>query len=640
MNTMKKILYSLTWIITFQVILSACIEDDPQLGAPPTAEDAGFTYTTSAESDNILLFKGTSSAFMKKWDFGNGTKAEGNEVTGIFPTKGTYVVTLTVYTSGGSISSFQTIEIEEDDPTLLDIPVYNMLTGGAGNPEGKTWIIDATRNGHFGVGPNPSSGQGDVPEWYAATANEKAGAGLYNDEFTFKLSGFGYIQETNGDVFLNTKYASDFPGSFSNAGDFTAPYTAPTGLSWSISETGGVQYLNISTGGFIGYYTGVTSYKIVSLTEQEMVLRFEDAKDPGLAWYQRLIDKNFTPPPPPPPATSTLPIDFQGAKPPFNGFGGSTYDVVDNPNSSGINTSSKVGQYIKGFDGNWAGIETTLSSPIDFSTKTLIQYKVYSPVVGKALFKIETTNGSAAPIEVFADVTQVNTWQLLTFDFSGAPSNTFNKFAMFLDFDNNAGGTFYFDDIEQASVSAALTEEALTGGSAKTWILKPAAGSFGVGPTKGSDVWYPNGQDLSSARPCLFNDEFIFKTGGVYEYDTKGDVFGEAYMGITPDGCTSDTNLGANATAWGSGIHSFTFTPATESTPAYITVTGTGAFIVLPKAYNGGEYSSGPPTANASVKYEVLDYVKNGSIETLTLTIDVSAGEAGGAFWTYVLTNK
>jgi hypothetical protein len=230
----------------------------------------------------------------------------------------------------------------------------------------------------------------------------------------------------------------------------------------------------------------------------------------------------------------------------------------------------------------------------------------------------------------------VNQWQTLNFSFAGAASNTFKKIAFFLDFDRNNGGTFYIDDVKQVATQAEISLAALTGGSSKTWILKPAAGSFGVGPAKGSDAYYPQGADLSGVRPCLFNDEFIFKTGGVYEYDSKGDVFGEAYLGITPDGCAPQSSLGANATAWGSGTHTFTFDPATATTPAYITVTGTGAFIVLPKAYNGGEYSSGPPATNRSVKYEVLSYAKNGSVETLTLTLETNTG----VFWTYVLTNK
>jgi PKD domain len=636
---MKKILFAIVAILFAQFFLIACKETLSTLGDPPKQEDASFTFAPTTTSPNILSFTNTSSAFLKKWDFGNGTKAEGNDVTGTFPSKGSYTVKLTVFSSGGSVSSSQVIVIAADDPTLLNIPVYNFLTGGVSKPAGKTWIIDSKRAGHFGVGPNPSDAAlGDVPNYYAAGANEKPGTGLYDDEFTFVLAGFKYTQNTNGDVYLNGKFGTDFPGSFDNLGDKTAPFTAPTNLTWTLSgpTESPYQNLTISTGGFIGYYCGTTTYKIVSISENELIIRAVDAKDAGLAWYQRLIPKDFVPPPSPPPAFSTLPLDFEGVKPPFTGFGGSTYDVVANPSATGLNTSAKVAKYVKGTEGNWAGIETILASKIDLSTNSSFQYKVYSPVLGRALFKIETVDKSVAPVEVFADVTQINTWQTLNFSFAGAATNTFDKIALFLDFDNNNGGTFYLDDIKQVSVPATLTLSALNGGSSKAWILKPAAGSFGVGPGKGSDAYYPNGQDLSAARPCLFNDEFIFKTGSVYQYDTKGDVFGEAYLGITPDGCQPESALGVNAKAWGSGTHTFTFDPATGSTPAYITVTGTGAFIVLPKAKNGGEYSTGPPTTNASVKYEVLNYVKNGTVETLSLTLDIG----GGTFWNFVLINK
>ena len=65
-----------------------------------------------------------------------------------------------------------------------------------------------------------------------------------------------------------------------------------------------------------------------------------------------------------------------------------------------------------------------------------------------------------------------------------------------------------------------------------------------------------------------------------------------------------------------------------------IEVIGTGAFIALPKAYNGGEYASGPPTA-ASVTYEVLSYVNDGTTETLKITINIG----GDAYWTFTLVH-
>lgn len=424
-------------------------EKDLKLGAPPTAEDAVFTYAPSAENDNIINFTAPSGAFLKVWNFGNGTTARGNSVTGIFPLKGTYEVTLTVYTSGGSMTSKQTVVIEETDPTLLDIPVYNMLTGGNDKPEGKTWVIDATHAGHFGVGPNPSDPNvGDYPNYYAAGVNEKAGAGFYDDEFTFKLEGFQFTQETNGDVFLNNKYASDFPGAYANVGDFTAPYDAPDGLTWSITEgEGGDQYLTLSGEGFIGYYTGVHTYKIVSLSENEMFLRAEDAADAGLAWYMRLIPKGYTPPEPQP-ETASLPVTFEGAQqPPFTGFGGSNYSKVDNPDATGVNTSAKVGQSDKGVE-TWAGIVTNLDTKLDFSLTKTFRVKVWSPKTGIVKLKIEDQNDPNTFVEKDANITEVNQWQQLEYDFSGTASDTYNKLALFFDFGSTEQNTFYFDDVE------------------------------------------------------------------------------------------------------------------------------------------------------------------------------------------------
>lgn len=629
---MKEIIYSLSWVLVLQVCLFACKEDEPVLGPPPSAEEATFVYAPSSTSDNILVLTNSSSAFLKKWDFGNGETAEGDNVQVTYPFQGTYEVTLTVFTSGGSVSSKQTIEIPETDLSLLK-PVYTLLTGGEAYPDGKKWIIDASRAGHMGIGPADAAS----PIWWAAPPNDKSETGLYDDKHTFQLDGFVFIQETNGDVYLNGAQQANFPGAFANKGDFTAPFTAPDNLSWSITEnTQGQQFINIMNGGFIGYYAGSSTYEILSITENELNIKYIDAAVPANAWFLRLIPEGFEPPPPPPPASTTLPVDFESVEPPFNGFGGSVFNVVDNPDPAGINTSAKVGQYVKGTDGNWAGIETTLNAKLDFSTNTVFKYKVYSPVAGRALFKIEDSANNTNFVEVFADVTQVNQWQELTFDFSAAASNTYDKIALFLDFDNNAGGTFYLDDIHQTFIPAGLTLNDLTGGSSRAWVLKPVAGSFGVGPAKGSTEWFGSA-DLSADRPCLFNDEYIFKTGDIYEYDSQDDIFAEDYMGLTA-GCTNEANLPADAQAWGSGTHSFTFTPATDSSPATISITGTGAFIALPKAYSGGEYAAAPPATDGTVTYEVLSYVKNGSDETLTIAVDISAD--GTAFWTFVLIPK
>jgi hypothetical protein len=618
---MKKIIYNLLWVLCIQALIVGCKEDVPELGAPPSDADVIFEVAPTSENPNIVSFSSNSSAFLKKWDFGNGKTAEGNTVQTVYPLKGTYEVTLTVFASGGSISSKQTVEIEANDLTLFS-PVEVFLTGG----DSKTWVIDKATAGHMGIGPIEQN----APIWWSANPDDKSDTGLYDDKFTFSLNGFSFTQATHGDVYINTQQAANFPGSYANKGDFTAPYTDKDNLTWSITEADGKKFLNVP-GAFIGYYTGVSKYEILEVSDDLIYLKFADAANPAFAWYHRLIPDGFTPPPPPPPTTSTLPLDFETVEPPFVGFGGSVYSVVDNPFKSGINTSNKVGKYVKGTDGSWAGIVTTLSSNLDFSANTVFKYKVYSTVPGKALFKIEKGDDPNTFVEKFVNFTDVNQWTELTFDFAGTASDTYSKVALFLDFDNNNGGTFYIDDIRQASVPAVLTLNDLTGGSSKTWKIRAAANSFGVGPNKNDMSWWPGNSNISGDRPCLFNDEFIFQTGNVYQYDTKGDIWGEGYMGLS-DGCTADSNLPANAAAWGSGTHTFSFTPAADPSPATITVTGTGAFIALPKAYNGGEYASAPPTNNGSVTYEVLGYVKTASTEELTIAVNISGG-----YWTFVL---
>lgn len=458
---MEKIIYNILLLLSFQVLMSGC-EEEFKLGEAPSQEDAVFTYTPSEENDNIILFSNTSSG-IKHWDFGNGNKGKGDHVRAIYPTEGKYVVTLTIYGQGGSISSSQEIIIAETDPTLLDIPVYKFLTGGADAPEGKTWVMDRSRDGHMGIGPS----SGTWPEWWAAKANEKEGRDLYDDEFTFKLEGFVYEHETNGQIYVNAGFGSDFPGAVKEpeGDDFIAPYTAPDNMTWSLVEVSeGNWQLNIAGGGFIGYYSGgATSYEVISLTENELYIRSIQRNEPGNAWYQRFIPKGYTPPveEPEEPATAELPINFEGVEPPFGVFGGTSYEYSDNPDASGINTNAKVGKVIKNAGAeSWAGIETILANDLDFTINNIFKMKVLAPKTGIVKFKIENKDDGSVNMEVDATVTKVGEWEELSFDFSSVDiANTYNKIALFFDFGATDESIFYFDDVRQTAAGCSDEEE-------------------------------------------------------------------------------------------------------------------------------------------------------------------------------------
>lgn len=150
-----------------------------------------------------------------------------------------------------------------------------------------------------------------------------------------------------------------------------------------------------------------------------------------------------------------LPIDFQSTTYPYSfvNFGGATATVVNNPNASGINTSTKVGKMVKGAPEVWAGSFLELVNPINFNVLKTFKVKVYSPRIGaKLLLKVENASNGGIFFEKEATCTTANAWEELTFDFSAINvGNAYSKVVLIFDLgtagDGSANFTYYFDDI-------------------------------------------------------------------------------------------------------------------------------------------------------------------------------------------------
>ena len=286
----KHLLFITSISILLAIVISACRKEDPQLGSPPKETDAVFTYAPSDTNDNVIIFTATNPDIINMWDFGNGLTGEGAVVSSIYPNAGNYTVNLSVFNSGGSKTSSQEIIIEQTDPGLLDNAIYTMLTGGINGPGFKSWYIDSTTAGHFGVGPDPVSALGYTPEWWSAPEMAKPGCGMYDDRFVFYLNDYRFDMITNGDVYVHNTIADQYPGSFENLADFTAPYNNQLNESWSVIE-GSDTTLTVSGNSFIGFGTGVNTYKIIELTENSMYLAFGHHTG-ELMWYLRLKPEN------------------------------------------------------------------------------------------------------------------------------------------------------------------------------------------------------------------------------------------------------------------------------------------------------------------------------------------------------------
>ena len=150
-----------------------------------------------------------------------------------------------------------------------------------------------------------------------------------------------------------------------------------------------------------------------------------------------------------------LPIDFQSTTYPYSfvNFGGATATVENNPNPSGINTSTKVGKMVKGAPEVWAGGFLELVNPINFTTLRTFKVKVHSPRIGaRLLLKVENATNGGIFFEREVATTVANAWEELTFDFNTINlGNSYSKVVLIFDLgtpgDGSPNYTFYFDDI-------------------------------------------------------------------------------------------------------------------------------------------------------------------------------------------------
>jgi hypothetical protein len=120
--------------------------------------------------------------------------------------------------------------------------------------------------------------------------------------------------------------------------------------------------------------------------------------------------------------------------------------AIANPDQSGINTSANVGEWMRSTE-QWAHVYAELDEKINFNTGTSFSLKIWSPIACEVLFKLEDKNDNTIFVEVPASVETANEWVELTFDFSNAASDTYDKVVIFMDFSSTDENTFYFDDI-------------------------------------------------------------------------------------------------------------------------------------------------------------------------------------------------
>ena len=150
-----------------------------------------------------------------------------------------------------------------------------------------------------------------------------------------------------------------------------------------------------------------------------------------------------------------------------------------------------------------------------------------------------------------------------------------------------------------------------------TWKLSTAAGAIGVGPFVGDIGWWNCDDACVIERACYYDDEYIFSSDGTFQNNLGDETWVEGWQGGS-DSCAAPV-----APHDGSNAATFIY----DADAGVLTLNGQGAYLAIPKAYNGGELGAGD-TAPNSITYNVE--LSNNDTE-----MDVYLETASGVFWQY-----
>jgi beta-glucanase (GH16 family) len=305
---MKTIVNNILVTLSLLLVFS-CQEEDNVFGdlSAPTnltvqATVVGAsTVNPNGDGSGVVNFVATATnAISYKYVFSDGTTANApsGQLQKRFTQPGTNEYTITVTASGkGGVSTTTTLTLQVRSD-FTDAEAVQFLTGGSQ----KSWYWSASEPGHLGVGPNSTDAtQNYYPHWYQAAPWEKAGSPasscLYENVLHFSLVGgqLKFLLDNGGSTFFNKDFNSVVGATSPDDGCYSYDTSGLKTVTLSPSEslvvgnnipnqTRGTM-LNISDGGFMGYYIGQSSYEIMSITNNRMVVRAVMGGNPALAWY-------------------------------------------------------------------------------------------------------------------------------------------------------------------------------------------------------------------------------------------------------------------------------------------------------------------------------------------------------------------
>lgn len=141
--------------------------------------------------------------------------------------------------------------------------------------------------------------------------------------------------------------------------------------------------------------------------------------------------------------------DHESTKLDFQGWSGSTFEVIANHKTDANNPSLFIGKGYK-TSSPWSGIYAHLDYELDITTHKAFSVKILGPKSGNILMKLEKNinNSAVKSEEISKPYTTTNEWQELKFDFSAKIFDGINRITLFYDFNVATENYFYFDDLK------------------------------------------------------------------------------------------------------------------------------------------------------------------------------------------------
>lgn len=291
-----------TLIFSMTIMFYGCQEDEYSFGeviAPTNIQITAEIVGSDADNPNgdgsgVVNFSASAdNAVSYKYAYdGVEVVALSGETSISFSELGLNTYTVTVVATGtAGIATSKSIDVEVlstySPPVELKTKLFGFDPADPNAVTSRTWKIHDTKNKHFGLGPVNGT---VVAEWYGAGPGEKVGVGMYDDRFTFSSDGtFTYV--TNGTIFGRDPYIVNDLGpnvsGIPNGADIENYAFTDYQETYSLTAPGGVEKINLSGNGFIGYYTGGNhSYEIYDRgTPNELLLRTTDENAEFDWWF-------------------------------------------------------------------------------------------------------------------------------------------------------------------------------------------------------------------------------------------------------------------------------------------------------------------------------------------------------------------